>query len=419
MKLKTLALAAMLGALTVASGWSQGLTEVGGPWTLAAAKFYESTPTTDSSGTYYFPSMIQQGSTAFMFTQGGQFTAAANPPVPPIYPGTHGTSPVDNWCDGDKIVLWTNPLTDAGVTSPFTQRHIISHCFKDPNIRYHWGPSGALLTAAGGPVYIFANRTGVDRTTNMATGLQSYYLYSGSFNAALDDIPTWTYKKLFDVATPTPKGFGCCTLAIDSVRASGATPDGYTHQFFRGFGGINTGTVEVRMDFSQKYCDDHTTSATEACVIIELKSAGAWRKINSGLLDFTPDIISSLSGFRPNNLFKRGSNLELWGTQVLGALSTPCPCIPPGNQNSADVRWYTVDTTNFTLTGPNVVSPNVPAVRCMPASPAANRLGADLLVVQGHTYLFSSQNDDAIDSSTGKCTSTPFIGMDVVSTRLQ
>jgi hypothetical protein len=50
------------------------LTEVGlVAHEVAAPHFYEPgfTGTPDTSGTYYFPSMIQQGSTAFMFTQGG------------------------------------------------------------------------------------------------------------------------------------------------------------------------------------------------------------------------------------------------------------------------------------------------------------------------------------------------------------
>lgn len=407
MQSRSLALAAVFFVAAATATLGQGLTEVGGPWQVAAPSFYEpvgySSP--DSSGTYYFPAMIQQGTTAFMFTQGGQFAG----------PGSTAGSPVSNWCEGDKIVLWTNPLTDAGLTSRFTQKRIISRCDSNSTTRYHWGPAGAFLTGSTGPVYLIANRTGIDKATGQSTGLQSYYLYSGSFNANSDDMPTWTVSKLFDVSS-TVGGVGCCTMAFDTTRT--APNDGYTHQLFRGFGGASTGVIEVRMDFSSGYCVNGTSSSPEACVIIEMKSGGAWRKVNSGLLDFTPDGLTSVaSGFRPNNLFKRGANLELWGTQVGPALTTPCPCTPPGNQNSADVRWYTVNQTDFSLTGPSVVSAAGTAVRCMPASPAANRLGADLLVVSGHTYLFSSQNDDA--QSGGVCTSTPFIGMDVVSTQLQ
>lgn len=409
MKLRIFTITALFFVAIAAVSLGQNLTEVGGPNLLAAASFYEplgySSP--DSSGTYYFPSMIQHGTTAFMFTQGGQF---ANQ-------GSTAGSPVNNWCEGDKIVLWTNPLTDAGLTSAFTQKAIISRCDSNATTRYHWGPAGAFLTGTDGPVYLIANRTGVDKATGQATGLQSYYLYSGSFNTAGDNFQSWTVSKLFDVSSTVTGGIGCCTMAFDTTRT--APNDGFTHQLFRGFGGATTGVTEVRMDFSSGYCGTpRTSSSPEACVIIEMKSGGVWRKVNSGLLDFTPDGLTTVaSGFRPNNLFKRGANLELWGTQVGPALTTPCPCTPPGNQNSADVRWYTVSQTDFSLTGPSTVVAASTPVRCMPASPAANRLGADLLVVNGHTYLFSSQNDDA--QSSGVCTSTPFIGMDVVSTLLQ
>ena len=65
------------------------LKEVQGPFYVASPQFFGSA----NSGTYYYPSIIQQGSYAFLFTQGGQFSASTTPA---------GVG----WCEGDKIMMW-------------------------------------------------------------------------------------------------------------------------------------------------------------------------------------------------------------------------------------------------------------------------------------------------------------------------
>jgi hypothetical protein len=67
-------------------------------------------------------------------------------------------------------------------------------------------------------------------------------------------------------------------------------------------------------------------------------------------LDFVPDTF--LPGFRAYNLFKRGTHLELWGSQIVAPPVPDQPCIegdpsPSGGQ----FQWYTVDPTDFSLKG--------------------------------------------------------------------
>jgi hypothetical protein len=116
-------------------------------------------------------------------------------------------------------------------------------------------------------------------------------------------------------------------MAPDTTMAA---PSG--HQFFRGFGGYNRGIFEVRMDFSQSYCTSipTTSSAAEECVSIETKSGGNWLKVSSAThtLDFVADTF--LPGFRAYNLFKRGTHLELWGSQIVAPPVPDQPCIEGG-----------------------------------------------------------------------------------------
>ena len=111
-------------------------------------------------------------------------------------------------------------------------------------------------------------------------------------------------------------------------------------------------------------------------------------------------------------MFKRGANLELWGSLVYPTTAISCPC-STGSVNSAQLAWYTVNQTDFSLSGPDKVTQAIPSVRCMPAGPASTRNGVDVAVLQGVVYLFSDQNDDS------PCPAQPFVGMDVVTTVVQ
>ncbi|HEX4497674.1 MAG TPA: hypothetical protein VIE43_18520 [Thermoanaerobaculia bacterium] len=401
---KAFTLTALLFALMVSASFGQTLTETN-IYQIARPSFYESgyTGTADTSGTYYFPSMIQHGTTAFMFTQGGQFTG-------PTTPGLNGNSPTGagitqgnpgSWCSGDKIILWTNPLTDAGLTSHFTQKSIVSVCPPSGSPLHRWGPSGAILASSSGPVYLVANLT----IPSDPTSLEGFYLYTGTFNTAGNDFSSWTNAKLFDVSA-TVGSIGCCTMAIDTTRTA---PSG--HQYFRGFGGYNDSIYQVRMDVSSSYCADPSVTSPDACVDVDIVSGGVWRHVNSELLDFVPDTM--LPSFRPYNLVRRGTNLELWGSAIVAPPSPQAPCT--GASSAGQFQWYTVNSTDFSLTGPGKV---FSLVRPMPAVPAANRIGADLIVLGGKTYLFSSQNDDNQPAGTA-CAANIFTGMDIVTTILQ
>jgi hypothetical protein len=376
------------------SSVSQGaeLKEVQGPWMVASPQFFG----VHNSGTYYYPSVIQQGNYAFLFTQGGQFDASTTPP---------GVE----WCQGDKIMMWRGALSSTGFQGPFSLIRRVSRCDSNSAKRVHWGPEGAFLAGSTGPVYILAERQEIDKQTELQTS-SSIWWYTGTFNSVTN--PTdlnWTLVKLFETASTVGR-VGCCIMAFDTTRTAPA--DGYSHLLTRGFGIKQQSSFEARFDFSQKYCDNGTSSAPQpgACVVIEFKSGGVWRKVNSGVLDFTPDTF--LPQFRARNLVKRGPNLELWGSRVHSATPINCPC-SSGSANSAQLAWYTVNATDFSLTGPNDVTESVPAIRCMPAGPAAIRNGVDVVVLQGVTYLFSDQNDDS------PCSSTPFQGMDIVTTIVQ
>ena len=368
------------------------LKEVQGPFYVASPQFFGSA----NSGTYYYPSIIQQGSYAFLFTQGGQFSASTTPA---------GVG----WCEGDKIMMWRGPLTASGFQSPFTLVRMVSRCDSDSTKRVHWGPDGAFLAGSTGPVYILSERQEINKATGTQTS-SSVWWYKGTFNSTTN--PTdlnWTLSKLFETSSTVGR-VGCCTMAFDTTRT--APSDGYSHLLTRGFGVNQQSSFEARFDFSQKYCDDGTSSAPQpgACVVIEMKNGGVWRKINSGVLDFVPDTL--LPNFRARNLFKRGTNLELWGSIVYPTTPISCPC-STGSTNSAQLAWYTVNQTDFSLTGPDKVTENIPKIRCMPAGPAATRNGVDVVLLQGVIYLFSDQNDDS------PCPAQPFNGMDVVTTVVQ
>jgi hypothetical protein len=182
--------------------------------------------------------------------------------------------------------------------------------------------------------------------------------------------------------------------------------DGYSHELLRGFGKYSQVTVEIRIDFSAVYCSPgHTSSSINLCSLIELKSGGAWTPVVAGSLTFTPDTF--LSSFHPSTLVTRNGALELWGTSILAGNSCPCNV----GLQAGQFAWNTLSTVDFSIIGAgNVFS----QLRCMPAEPAGLRNAPNILVLSdGTQYILSGQNDDSA------CGGNLFIGMDIISTRVQ
>ena len=374
------------------------MSEIAGPWYVASPTFYAG----NNSGQYYHPAVVQIGNYAFLFAQGGQGSAST---VPATVQGTFSPS---NWCEGDKITLWRAPVTTAGLESAFTQIRLVSRCDTNSATRYHWAPSGAHKQALNGPVNIFAERQGIDKATGNQVD-DSLWWYRGTLNAAGTDLQAWSLVKLFDVA-PGVDRVGCCAIAADLTR--GSAPSG--RMYARGYGIRGQNLIEARLELS---------TTDQSFARIEFKHNGAWRAVANGILDFTPDI--HLSNVRGRNIVNRGGTLELWGSVVYPTAPTnpPCPC---GESNSSQNAWFTISGNqaggNWSLAGPNLVVQSTPSpVRCQPASPAAVRNGADIVVLSGATYMFSTQQWEGIDpvDPNQPCPSGPFQGMDTVTTRLQ
>lgn len=143
-------------------------------------------------------------------------------------------------------------------------------------------------------------------------------------------------------------------------------------------------TTEWQIDISPKHC---ATSAS--CTLVEFWKNGGWLSVVNDTLNFTPEVV--IPSFRPGNIVQRNGQMELWGAGIIDVASstTNCPC--NDNKASAQIRWYSL-SSSFARTGPYPVSS---MIRCMPAEPHTNRMGAEIVVLSdGTQYLFSGKNDD-------------------------
>ncbi len=374
-----------LSILAVTAGHAATITEFVGPFMVVSPQFYGAA----DSGTYYHPTTIEANGFVFLFTQGGQFQAA--------------TSPVP-WCEGDKVILWRAPHTATGVTGQFLPLGRVSPCDSTATVRVHWTETSAYYSSTSATVNLIVERQAIDK----ATGVQlstSVWLFRGVFTADGSSIDSWQYYKLFDTVAGSPGRIESFVISADTSRT--APPDGFSHELFRGFARKPSNvTVEFRMDISDSYCGN--SSAIDICARIEFKQNGNWTSVVAGQFNFVPD--SLLFTFRPNNIAVRAGQVELWGAELIP--NSDCPCVT--TKQAARFVWYTIDPATFSIAGPNQL---LSSVRCMPAEPHTTRMGVDVVTLPGGSrqYLLTGHNDD----QACVLTSNPFIGIDIVTTRIQ
>lgn len=358
------------------------LVETDGIWFVASPQFFGSA----DSGTYYSPTAIEEGGYVFLITQGGQF-------------GSTG-SPV-SWCGGDHLTLWRAPASHSGMSNGFTPLRRISLCHSNSQVTVHWTSTSALEDQSTGNVLLISERQEIQKSSGSQVS-DSVWLLEGSFNAGSSDLPTWTSDKLFDVGSQV-SGNRITSVVITEDSTRTPPNDGYLHDLYRGFARRPfAAVVEWRMDISQRYCDDGTSSSPDICALIEFRDNGGWKAIQNGVLDFDPDV--KMGSFFPYDVVERGGQKELWGLRLLPG--NDCPC--DKSTNAGQFRWYVIDPSTFALSGPNSVFSQL---RCMPAEPFNYRIGVDLVQVGSTQYLLSGQNDDR-----GCALGQPFVGQDVVST---
>lgn len=380
-------LPALLLAFSVGSPASAAtMVETNGTWFVASPQFFGSA----DSGTYYNPSSIEANGYSFLFTQGGQFSSS--------------TSPVP-WCAGDMITLWRAPLSGADVRSAFSPLRRISPCHSTGSTTVHWTMTSAVESVSSNSVLLIVERQAVDLSTGNQISSE-HWLLEGEFNAAGDDIDTWSADKLYSIdPSAIPRG-RIVSVAITEDTSRSTPNDGYLHDMYRGFARQPAfNTVELRLDFSQKYCDQGTSSSPDLCVLVEYKTSSGWQPVVNGYLDFKP--ATKIAQFIPGDIVTRNGVRELWGKALLDG--NDCPC--DRGVKAAQYRWYTIDPSTFALSGLNSLFSQV---RCMPAEPHNFRVGVDLIQVGTTDYLVSGQNDDQSCSAT-----RPFVGQDTVTTVVQ
>lgn len=385
-RVRSISVAFLLAVLLIASvpAGASSLVETNGLWLSASPQFFG----LEDSGTYYNPTSIEANGYSFLFTQGGQFSSS--------------TSPVA-WCGGDMTILWRTPLSHTGLQSAYAPLRRVSPCQTTSSTTVHWGTSSALESQTGS-VLVFAERQTIDKTTHSQTSSE-VWLLEGQFNASGNDITTWSANKLFSVDSSVP-GKRILALVLTDDTSRTAPNDGYLHEMYRGFARRPSyNTVELRMDFSQKYCDQGNSSSPQLCVLVEFKTSSGWTPVLNGNLDFTPS--TKLAPFIPGDIVSRNGVLEFWGKEIVAGNNCPCD----RNTNAARYRWYTINPSTFALSGSNVVYSQL---RCMPAEPHNFRTGVDLIVFDGTYYLVSGRNDDQACSDT-----RTFVGQDTVMSIVQ
>lgn len=362
------------------------MVETDGTWLVASPQFFGAA----DSGTYYNPSSIEANGYSFLFTQGGQFTSS--------------TSPVP-WCAGDMIMLWRAPLGHSDVRSAFSPLRRISPCHSTGSTTVHWTMTSAVESVSSNSVLLIVERQAVDLSTGDQISSE-HWLLEGQFNAAGDDIDTWSADKLYSIDPSAITRGRIVSVAITEDTSRSTPNDGYLHDMYRGFARRPAfATVELRLDFSQKYCDQGTSSSPDLCVLVEYKTSSGWQAVVNGVLDFSP--ATKIVPFIPGDIVARDGVLELWGKAIVQG--TDCPC--DRSVQAGQYRWYTIDPSTFALSGPNSVWSQV---RCMPAEPHNFRVGVDLIQVGTTDYLVGAQNDDQSCSA-----SRPFVGQDTVTTVVQ
>lgn len=301
-------------------------------------------------------------------------------------------------CLGDKALLFKAPVTNQGLTGPFTFVKRISPCDHD-----HYGLGGAFRSPQFGYVLL------LDKPTGGATSFHKI-VYAES-----PDGLNWPTSWPTLVQTPdTSSGSDTSILDVTLTAVPGTTvcdPTCYYHETWWGvfrFGlcdGCADRVGRIKVDRSLKY---------PRGLRVWILSGGVWKQADdmNGQFSFIHDDV--WSGAAPNSIIKKADGtFEVWASiNGVSGCNDSCGCNdinyckPYGTGSQFAFRTITESSL-----GP--VQLVYSLIRCMPSNFEPGRMFPFRIDLNGRSFLYSTTQDRNckdvyLSCSAGKCTGPLF-----------